>query len=90
MIRPLVWIQGALIGAYLILQSASWAYGRHLMQEWNLARWRSRASLSFIDTLPSNGLDLLGGNYQLIASRMKILERLGMLVRPVVRYLRIS
>ena len=30
------------------------------------------------------------GNYQLIASQMKILERLGMLDRPVVRDLRIS
>ena len=87
--RPLVWIQGMLIGAYLILQSVSWAYGRHLMQEWNLARWRSRASLSFIETLPSKGLNLLGGNYQLIASQVKILERLGMLVRPVARDLRI-
>jgi hypothetical protein len=88
--RPLVWMQGVLLGAYLILQSVSWAYGKHLMEEWNLARWRSRASLRFFDTLPSKGLDLLGGNYQLLASQMKSLERLGMLVPPVARDLRIS
>ena len=83
-------MQGVLLGAYLILQSVSWAYGKHLMEEWNLARWRSRASLRFFDTLPSKGLDLLGGNYQLLAPQVKRLECLGMLVPPVARDLRIS
>jgi len=86
----LIWVQGVLLGAYFVLQSVSWTYGKHLMGEWNLARWRSRASLVFFDTLPSKGLDLLGGNYELLATQVKRLERLGMLVPPLARDLRIS
>ena len=51
------------VGIYLSVQWVSWRYGTHLMEEWEMARWRSRAALHFLGSLYAPDLEyrFLGG-----------------------------
>ena len=90
--RALNWSLGALVGIYLSVQWVSWRYGTHLMEEWEMARWRSRAALHFLGSLYAPELEyrFLGGQKEIFENGARILERLGMLNPPRATDLRLS
>ncbi|MGA7881210.1 MAG: hypothetical protein WCD63_10125, partial [Terrimicrobiaceae bacterium] len=79
-------------GIYLSVQWVSWRYGTHLMEEWEMARWRSRAALHFLGSLYAPELEyrFLGGQKEIFENGARILERLGMLNPPRATDLRLS
>ncbi len=83
---------GALIGIYLSVQWVGWRYGTHLMEEWEMARWRSRASLHFLGSLYAPELEYryLGGQKEIFENGVRILESLGMFNPPRAPDLRLS
>ena len=83
---------GALAGIYLSIQWVSWRYGTHLMEEWEMARSRSRACLHFLGSLYAPELEYryLGGGKEIFENGARILERLGMLNPPRATDLRLS
>jgi hypothetical protein len=86
------WSLGAFAGIYLSVQWVNWRYGTHLMEEWEMARWRSRAALHFLGSLYAPELEyrLLGGQKEIFENGARILERLGMLNPPRATDLRLS
>jgi hypothetical protein len=74
------WSLGVLVGIYLSVQWVGWRYGTHLMEEWEMARSRSRASLHLLGTLHASELEYryLGGQKEIFENGVRILERLGM------------
>ncbi|HEY5743590.1 MAG TPA: hypothetical protein VIS99_13730 [Terrimicrobiaceae bacterium] len=83
---------GALIGIYLSIQWVGWRYGAQLMEEWEMARWRSRASLHFLGSLyvPELEYRYLGGQKEIFENGVRILEGLGMFNPPRATDLRLS
>ncbi len=72
---------GVLLGIYLSVQWVGWRYGTHLMEEWEMARWRSRAGLHLLGDLYAPELEYryLGGDRVIFENGARILEKLGML-----------
>jgi hypothetical protein len=98
LIEPINWdrvvygLLGALAGIYLSVQWVGWRYGTHLMEEWEMARWRSRACLHFLGRLHVSelGYRYLGGQEEIFQQGAEVLERLGMLNPPRATDLRLS
>ncbi len=90
--RLLSWSLGVLAGIYLSVQWVGWRYGTHLMEEWEMARSRSRASLHFLGGLHASELEYryLGGQKEIFENGVRILESLGMLNPPRAADLRLS
>jgi hypothetical protein len=55
------------------------------MEEWEMARWRSRARLHFLGTLHAPELEYryLGGQKEIFENGVRILESLGMLAPQI-------
>jgi hypothetical protein len=83
---------GILTGIYLSVQWVGWSYGTHLMEEWEMARWRSRASLHFLGSFYPSELEYryLGGQKEIFENGVRILESLGMLNPPRAKDLRLT
>ena len=79
-------------GNILTVQWVSWRYGTHLMEEWEMARWRSRAALHFLGSLYAPELEYryLGGQKDIFENGVRILERLEMINPPRATDLRLS
>ena len=75
---------GALIGIYLSVQWVGWRYGTHLMEEWEMARWRSRASLHFLGSLyaPELVYRYLGGQKEIFENGVPNPGKLGDVQSP--------
>jgi hypothetical protein len=86
------WSLGVLAGIYLSIQWVGWRYGTHLMEEWEMARWRSRACLHFLGSLYASELEYryLGGQKEIFENGVRILESLGMFNPPRAADLRLS
>jgi hypothetical protein len=82
--HALKWALGPMLGIFLTVQWVSWRYGTHLMEEWEMARWRSRAALHFLGSLfvPELEYRYLGGGKEIFENGARILESLGMLNPP--------
>jgi hypothetical protein len=89
--RIFTWVCGALLGIYLSIEWVGWRYGVHLMEEWEMARWRARASLLFLGSLYAPELEYryLGGQKEIFENGAQILEKLGMLNPPRAKDLRL-
>ncbi len=62
------------------------------MEEWEMARWRGRASLLFVGTLYAPELEYryLGGQKEIFENGARILDKLGMLNPPRAKDLRLT
>jgi hypothetical protein len=62
------------------------------MEEWEMARWRSRARLHFLGTLHAPELEYryLGGQKEIFENGVRILESLGILNPPRATDMRLS
>ncbi len=91
--QTLKWVIGALVGIFLTVQWVTWRYGTHLMEEWNMARWRARACLHLMGTglfAPELEYRYLGGIKEIFDEGAQTLEKLGMLNPPRAKDLRLS
>jgi hypothetical protein len=91
--QALKWALGALVGIFLTVQWVNWRYGTNLMEEWNMARWRSRASLHLMGSglyAPELEYRYLGGIREIFDEGAQTLEKLGMLNPPRATDLRLS
>ncbi len=83
---------GLLVGIYLSVEWVGWRYGTHLMEEWEMARSRARASLHFLGSVYAPELEYryLGGQKEIFENGVHVLEKLGMLSPPRARDLRLA
>jgi hypothetical protein len=87
------WALGALAGIFLTVEWVNWRYGKNLMEEWNMARWRSRASLHLMGSglyAPELEYRYLGGTKEIFDKGAQTLEKLGMLNPPRAADLRLA